>query len=122
MGGGKRLPSHIRTSARRGNPVQGSEGGVRLYLNPVQRAAIRDGESVTLTSREYIILAILIAEPGRIVPRIQLQQQLSAGAEGEIGSNTVEVHIHNLRRKLGQRLIRTSRGRGYWVDLTAGPD
>jgi DNA-binding response OmpR family regulator len=130
------LAVRIRVSARRAARVDASRAGhagaghaearrasgVELRLNPVQRVAIRNGEPIPLTACEYIILAILIAEPGRVVARSQLQQQLYAGAADEIGSNTVEVYVHNLRRKLGERLIRTARGRGYSLDLSQGGD
>jgi DNA-binding response OmpR family regulator len=133
------LAVRIRMSARRaahgeasragaveasaGEGVAGNRtGAVELQLNPVQRVAVRDGETIPLTTCEYIILAILIAQSGRIVARTQLQQQLYAGGADEIGSNTVEVYVHNLRRKLGERLIRTARGRGYWVDLSQDGD
>lgn len=125
------LAVRIRASARRAGRVEASRAGeveasrasgVELQLNPVQRVVIRDGETIPLTTCEYIILAILVAEPGRVVARAQLQQQLYAGTAEEIGSNTVEVYIHNLRRKLGERLIRTARGRGYWVDLSQRDD
>jgi DNA-binding response OmpR family regulator len=125
------LAVRIRVCARRGVRTEAGSamvvkphgaGRMELRLNPVQRIAIRNGAAIPLTSCEYIILAVLMTEPGRIVPRFQLEQQLYAGAGGEIGSNTVEVYIHNLRRKLGGRVIRTARGRGYWVDLGGDPD
>jgi DNA-binding response OmpR family regulator len=125
------LAVRIRVCARRGGRLETnsamavkprSPGRIELRLNPVQRIAMRGGEAIPLTNCEYIILAILMTEPGQIVPRVQLEQQLYAGGEGEVSSNTVEVYIHNLRRKLGDRLIRTARGRGYWVDLGSGVD
>lgn len=119
------LALRIRVCARRGRRLQAGStenakspkaGSIQLRLNPVQRTVIRNGAAVSLTQCEYLILAILMSVPGRIVPRDELEQQLYAGGEEAIGSNTVEVYIHNLRRKLGSRLIRTARGRGYWVD------
>ena len=89
----------------------GSAAGT-VHLDPVRRRATRGGEKVALTAREYLILAMLMAEPGRLVTRAELEKHLF-GAEEEAGSNSVEVHIHNLRRKLGDGLISTVRGRGY---------
>jgi two-component system, OmpR family, response regulator QseB len=88
-----------------------------IELNPVRRIVSLDGEQVPLTVREYILLAVLMAEPGKLVTRVELEQQLYGGRGG---SNSIEVHIHNLRRKLGTRFIRTARGRGYWVDSGTG--
>jgi DNA-binding response OmpR family regulator len=67
---------------------------------------------VTLSAREYALLAALLERPGAILSRAQLEQRLYGWGE-EIESNAVEVHIHHLRRKLGTDVIRNVRGLGY---------
>jgi DNA-binding response OmpR family regulator len=85
-----------------------------VELDPVRRAAISGGKLVSLTPREYLVLGLLMASPGRLITRAQLERQLY-GVTREVGSNRVEVHIHNLRRKLGEHFIRNVRRRGYRV-------
>jgi DNA-binding response OmpR family regulator len=72
------------------------------------------GEEVELSAKEYALLHALMQQAGRALSRAQLEQHLYAWGD-EIGSNTVEVYIHHLRRKLGADAIRTLRGIGYVV-------
>ena len=72
------------------------------------------GDEVELSAKEYALLHALMQQPGRALSRSQLEQHLYAWGD-EIGSNTVEVYIHHLRRKLGADAIRTLRGIGYVV-------
>ena len=67
-----------------------------------------------LSAREWAILELLLARPGRVLSRVQLEEKLY-GWKDEINSNAVEVHIHGLRRKLGADLIQNIRGIGYLV-------
>ena len=69
---------------------------------------------MALTQKEWALLRVLATRPGRIHTRDTLQDALYGWGE-EIGSNTVEVYIHNLRRKLYADLIRTVRGVGYII-------
>ncbi|MFM2406691.1 MAG: hypothetical protein RL223_4571, partial [Pseudomonadota bacterium] len=71
-----------------------------------------DGEAVKLSSREFSLLHVLMLRPGRVLTREQLENHLYGWGE-EVGSNTIEVHVHHLRRKLGSHRIRTVRGVGY---------
>ena len=87
----------------------------RLELEPASRRAWLRGEPVTLSGREYDLLQSLMLRPGQILTREQLEEQLYSWGQ-EVGSNTIEVHIHHLRRKLGTAAIRTVRGVGYAVD------
>jgi len=73
-----------------------------------------DGRAVELSRREYMLLKALMENPGTIQTREVLESKLY-GAGEEVGSNTVEVHIHNLRKKLAVDLIKTVRGIGYTV-------
>jgi len=81
------------------------------------RAAIRDGQRVELTAREWSLLEALALRSGRIVLKTELER-LVHGFDTEIASNALEVHISSLRRKLGRDLIATVRGLGYRLDDT----
>ena len=83
-----------------------------LMLDPVSRQVSRGGEAVALSGREYALLLDFLTHPRHIRTRGQLEESLYAWGE-EVGSNTVEVYIHHLRKKLGADVIRTLRGRGY---------
>jgi DNA-binding response OmpR family regulator len=67
---------------------------------------------VTLSAREYTLLHDLLSHKSHIRTRSQLEESLYAWGE-ETGSNTVEVYVHHLRKKLGADFIRTVRGLGY---------
>jgi two-component system OmpR family response regulator/two-component system response regulator QseB len=69
---------------------------------------------VTLSTREFDLLHALMRNTGRVLSREQLEQQMYSWGH-EVESNTIEVHIHHLRRKLGSELIQTVRGVGYMV-------
>jgi two-component system, OmpR family, response regulator QseB len=83
-----------------------------LTLDPATRQATLNGQPVTLSAREYAVLAALLERPGAILSRAQLEQRLYGWGE-EVESNAVEVHIHHLRKKLGADAIRNVRGLGY---------
>jgi DNA-binding response OmpR family regulator len=85
-----------------------------IMLDPATREVRVHGKPVPLSGREYALLEALTARPGLVLSREQLEERLY-GWGGEVGSNAVEVHIHNLRRKLGADLIRTERGIGYSI-------
>jgi len=87
------------------------EHGV-LKLSPSRRIATLRGEPVALTTKECSVLEMLLRKKNQVVSRAQLEQALYGWGEA-IGSNTVEVYIHYLRRKLGANLIQTVRGLGY---------
>ncbi len=86
-----------------------------LVIDEDGRSVHRDGEPVPLSAREFAILEILINNRGRIVSRNQIESQVYDWSSEEIESNTIEVHISALRRKLGRDLIRTVRGLGYTI-------
>lgn len=67
---------------------------------------------VTLSAREFTVLEALMERPRAVLSRAQLEERLY-GWDEEVASNAIEVHIHNLRRKLGDGVIRTVRGLGY---------
>ena len=73
-----------------------------------------DGQAVILLAREWAVLEPLLARPGMILSREQLEEKLFSWKE-EINSNAIEVYIHGLRKKLGAELIQNVRGVGYLV-------
>lgn len=83
-----------------------------LILDPAARSVSLGGRSVSMSAREYALLLDLLGHKGRIRSRQELEASLYAWGE-EAESNTVEVYIHHLRRKLGPERIRTVRGLGY---------
>lgn len=83
-----------------------------LVLDPAARSVQRAGQPVALATREFDLLQLLMLSAGRVLSREQLEQQLYAWGR-EVESNTIEVHIHHLRKKLGPGLIQTVRGVGY---------
>jgi len=85
-----------------------------LSLNPATHEATLAGQALTLSAREFGLLHALIERPGVVLSRAQLEEKLY-GWQEEVGSNTVEVYIHALRKKLGPDFIKTVRGVGYTV-------
>ena len=85
-----------------------------VVMDPSARQVSRDGQSVSLSTREFDLLQALLLNAGRVLSREQLEQHLYRWGH-EVESNTIEVHIHHLRRKMGAGLIDTVRGVGYIV-------
>lgn len=86
-----------------------------LSLNPVTHTAVYHGEPLSLSAREFSLLQVLMQNPGMVVSRAVLEEKLY-GWNDEIESNTVEVYIHALRKKLGRDFIKNVRGVGYKVE------
>jgi len=106
-----RLRALLRRGAGRAEPVIAYGN---LHLNPSTREVRVDGEVVQLSARELALLEALLARPGAILSRAQLEDKLY-GWNDPVESNAVEVHIHALRRKLGADLIRNVRGVGWML-------
>lgn len=85
-----------------------------LMLDPIARQITQHGEAVELSAREFDLLQALLENAGRVMTRTQLEGALY-GWRDEPDSNALEVHIHHLRRKLGNELIKTLRGIGYTI-------
>ncbi|MDT7834299.1 response regulator [Aquabacterium sp. OR-4] len=83
-----------------------------LSIDPSTRQVTRQGQAVALSGREFALLLALAEQRPQLLSRAQLQARLYAFEQGP-DSNTIEVHIHHLRRKLGEDVIRTVRGVGY---------
>lgn len=113
------LAARLRAIARRGGGR--AESVLRageIVLDPANLAVTVGGTTVALSRRELAILSALMERPGTIRSRGELEDRLY-GWQEEIESNAVEVHIHNLRAKIGRSYIETVRGLGYRI-RTAG--
>src|SRR5262249_55150162 len=106
-----RLRAHIRRSDRRISDVL-AIGNIGLDLSA--RAVTKDGSSISVTAKELKVLTGLMRNAGRFVTKDELQSLLYDDA-ADIESNTIEVTIYSLRRKLGQETILTARGLGYMM-------
>ncbi len=114
------LAARLRSLVRRSHGVAHDllQAGA-LQLDPGARQVSWRGVPVTLSTREFDLLHALMRSAGRVLSREQLEQQMySWGLEVE--SNTIEVHIHHLRRKLQADVIQTVRGVGYLLNTRAG--
>ena len=110
-----RIRALIRRSAGRADSVMEIHG---LRLNPITHEITRrvegsaEPEIISLSAREWAVLEVLMARPGVVFSRAQLEEKLYSWKD-EVSSNAVEVYIHGLRKKLGSTLIQTVRGLGY---------
>lgn len=100
-----------RRGGRANNVLQHGNLTVDLASHRVEMS----GEPIMLPRREFALLQALLEHRGNILSREQLEQTLYSW-EDEVGSNTIEVHVHHLRKKLGNEVIRTVRGIGYTID------
>jgi two-component system, OmpR family, response regulator QseB len=99
---------------RHGGRGQTEVGYGALKVDPVQRRVMFRGDDVDLSPREFAVLEALMKEPGAVVSRERLEDAVYGWGE-EVGSNSIEVHVHHLRRKLAPELIRNVRGVGYRI-------
>ncbi|MBB2485904.1 response regulator transcription factor [Mitsuaria sp. WAJ17] len=106
-----RIRALLRRAQGRAEPVYEHKG---VAINPATREVSKDGREVVLSAREWAVLEPLLARPGIVLSRQQLEEKLY-GWKDEISSNAVEVYIHGLRKKLGAELIQNVRGVGYRV-------
>jgi two-component system response regulator QseB len=104
-----RVRALLRRRVGQSRPVY-SHGA--LVLDEVSCEVTLRGVPVHLVAREFSLLRALIEEPGKVFSKTELEEKLYGWNE-EIGSNTIEVHVHNLRKKLGAEQIMTIRGIGY---------
>ena len=109
-----RIRALVRRAAGRAEPVYEHKG---VTINPASREVTVGDQPVVLSAREWAVLEPLIARPGLVLSRAQLEEKLY-GWKDEISSNAVEVYIHGLRKKLGAEVIQNVRGVGYMVPKT----
>ena len=107
------LSARIGSVARRygGNPNPIVTHG-SLEIDRAARSVKRDGKPVPLTAREWALFEAFLARPGQLLSKGQLEEKLYA-FDAEVESNTIEVHVSRLRKKLGSGVIETERGLGY---------
>jgi two-component system response regulator QseB len=107
-----RIRALLRRSQGRAQPLLEHAG---VSLDPARREVRYQGKPVALTPMEFQLLHQLLARPGAVLTRERLADALYGWQESGPG-NTLEVLIHNLRRKLDNALIRTVRGVGYLIE------
>ena len=83
-----------------------------LALDTAAHAVTKGGRAIDVSAREFALLAALLERPGAALSKAQLEERIYRWGD-EVESNAVEVHVHNLRKKLGSETIRTLRGVGY---------
>jgi len=106
-----RIRALLRRAAGRGEPIFEYRN---ITVNPATREVQVDGVGVLLSAREWAVLEALVARPGAVLSRAQLEEKLYSWRD-EVSSNAVEVYIHGLRKKLGSDVIQNVRGVGYMV-------
>lgn len=106
-----RIRALLRRAAGRAEPVYEHQG---VSIDPVTREVVVNGRPVLLSAREWAVLEPLLARPGLVLSRAQLEEKLYSWKD-EVSSNAVEVYIHGIRKKLGPDIIQNVRGVGYLV-------
>jgi DNA-binding response OmpR family regulator len=106
-----RIRAVLRRNAGRAEPVI-THG--KMSINPATHEVSHHGSPVPVSAREFALLQALLERPGAALSRARLEEHLYGWGE-EIASNAIEVHIHNLRKKFGDGVIRTVRGVGYAI-------
>jgi DNA-binding response OmpR family regulator len=109
-----RLRALVRRSGRGGGTLSVGD----LTLDLVAHTVSRKGPTIPVSGREFAVLRALMESAGRILTRSQLETSIY-GWNRNVDSNAVEVHIHNLRLKLGAESIKTVRGVGYTIARSA---
>lgn len=106
-----RMRVALRRNEGRANPelIHGP-----LDIDLAARTVKRDGQPITLRTKEFELLMVLVRAAGQVVTRQRLEEALYSFDE-PLESNALDVHIHHLRRKLGDDLVKTVRGVGYFV-------
>lgn len=108
-----RAAALIRRSQGRANP-EITHGDITY--DPVAKQARKKEKAVKLSGRELAVLEILMTHLGKVISKTQIEEHIYDWDSGDIESNTIEVHISALRRKLGKDLIKTIRGVGYMIE------
>lgn len=103
---------------RRSKPYQDAVTYRNLAVDFTGHTATLDGVALPLTQREFHVLRILLEDQGRCLSKDQIAEKMY-GWDDEVESNTIEVYVSSLRRKLGKEYIRTIRGLGYLMEKSA---
>jgi len=104
-----RVRALLRRRAGRANPEISFR---ELTLNPATHVVCFHGQPLALSAREFALLYALLDPPGCVISREQLMEKLYGWGE-EVESNTIDVYVHQLRKKLGSDFIKTVRGVGF---------
>lgn len=107
---------HRRAAGRAQPTVRCGE----VEIDPAQRTVMRAGLAVELSAREFAVLLALVEARPRVLSRAQIEARLY-NWDAALESNAIEVHVHHLRKKLGNDIIRTLRGVGYFVPAEPAP-
>jgi two-component system OmpR family response regulator/two-component system response regulator QseB len=91
-----------------------------LEIDAAARTVRRAGQPVELSAREFSVLLVLMDARPRVLSRGQIEAKLY-NWDSQLESNAIEVHVHRLRRKLGEGVVRTVRGVGYYVPAEPAP-
>ena len=87
-----------------------------IVYDPVARQVHKKNKAIRLSGRELAVLDVLMNKKGKVLSKTQIEGQIYDWDSGDIESNTIEVHVSALRRKLGKELIKTIRGVGYMIE------
>lgn len=106
-----RLRALIRRDHGRTHPVLKHND---LEMDIARHLVIKANNTIELSAREFSLLQLLMENAGKVLSKRKIEDSIYAWGE-EIESNSVEVHIHNLRKKIGPDIIKTIRGVGYVI-------
>jgi len=110
------LEARIRSLLRRSMGQAGNESGLlrhgKITLNPKTREVFFDDKIVSLSAKEFLLIHTLLKTPNAVLSKAQLEESLYGWNE-EVASNAVEVHIHQIRKKLDSGVIKNIRNFGY---------
>jgi two-component system, OmpR family, response regulator len=110
------LQARLRALIRRTANQTRSRIEIRdVVIDTAARTVSREGEAITLTAREYALLEYLALHCGEVVTRTALYEHLFDENDSTL-SNLLDVHVSNIRKKLGQDFIITRRGHGYCIE------
>ena len=110
------LFARLRAIIRRGSQLAHATIEIgEISIDTAARTVTRSGEPVILTAREFVMLEYLAMHRGEVVTRTALYEHLFDENEATL-SNILDVHVFNLRKKLGQEFITTRRGHGYCIE------
>jgi two-component system OmpR family response regulator len=114
------LSARIGAVGRRysGNPNPHIEIG-GLTIDMADRSVYRDGRAIALTAREWVLFEAFVQRPRALLSKAQLDERLYS-FDAEVESNTIEVYVGRLRKKLGRDVIETVRGMGYRLGPSKG--
>lgn len=112
----RELHARLRALIRRAAGQSQSKVEIgNIVINLVNQSVTRDGQTVQLTAREYSLVELLSLHRGKLISRTLIYDHIFGEDDSSL-SNLVDVHVSNIRKKLGADFIQTRRGQGYIVD------